>query len=322
MATICVLLNFFGLQAAAQSTTKQNIRYLDLKKVRYLYLTDVARYYGMRCRVSGKQSQLFSQYSRLVFEQDSRQFQLTGIKANLSYPIAKVGREMLMAQTDFVDFLDPILRRAIIPKRPVRHIMLDPGHGGGDVGALVESVAEKNINLLMARRIAAILRKRGYKVTLTREKDQYLTLKQRVAAVNNNKPDVFLSIHFNSIGNSSTNGIETYIANPAQTPSSGGNVFAKKAAPANAYNHENALLAYLLQQQLIAATKATDCGIKRKQFYVIREVACPAALLELGFLSNAAERQLLLQSLYQDKLAVAVCDAMQKFEQALLPSGQ
>jgi len=322
MAAICVLLGVFSPRVAAQLTTRQNIRYLDFKKVRYLHLSDVARYYGMQCSVSGKQCVLFSQYSRLVFEQDSRQFQLTGIKANLSYPIAKIGRSMLLAQTDFVDFIDPILRRKIIPKRQVRHIMLDPGHGGGDTGAIAEKVAEKNINLLMARRIAAILRKRGYRVTLTRENDQSLSLKQRAAAVKKTEPDVFLSIHCNSIGNSTSKGIETYIANPAQTPSSGGNVVAKKAAPANAYNCENALLAYLLQKQLLTASKTTDCGIKRKQFYVIREVACPAALLEIGFLSNAAERQLLLQSLYQDKLAVAVCDALQKFEQALLPSAQ
>jgi len=197
--------------------------------------------------------------------------------------------------------------------------MLDPGHGGKDTGAIAAKVAEKNINLLLARRIAAILRKRGYKVTLTRTTDQTLTLQQRVAAMQKHQPDLFLSIHCNALDNSSAKGIETYIANPAGTPSSGGNVFAKKAAPGNAFNRENALLSWLLQEKLLASSKAVDCGIKRKQFYVIREVSCPAALLELGFLSNAQERHLLLQPLYQDKLSVAVCDAVQKFEQTLAP---
>ncbi|NLZ63155.1 MAG: N-acetylmuramoyl-L-alanine amidase [Lentisphaerae bacterium] len=319
LAALLILLVAAGPVPVAAQTRKQSIRYLDLNKVRYLYLKDVARFYGMNCHTADKQTVLSSRYSRLVLEQDSRLFQLNGVKANLSFPIAKKGSDMLLAQTDFQDFIDPILRPATIPKRKVRHIMLDPGHGGKDTGAISAKVAEKNINLLLSRRIAAILRKRGYKVTMTRTSDQTLTLQQRVAAMKKYQPDLFLSIHCNALDNSSAKGIETYIANPAGTPSSGGNVFAKKAAPGNAFNRENALLASLLQNQLLAASKAVDCGIKRKQFYVIREVSCPAALLELGFLSNAEERQLLLQSMYQDKLSVAVCDAVQKFEQTLAP---
>jgi N-acetylmuramoyl-L-alanine amidase len=296
-----------------------SIRYRNLAAGRYLYLRDVAAYYGMSYSVSGKTARLQSRYSALRFSQNSRIFKINGVEANLSFAVANEQNEMMLAQTDFQHFIDPILRRGTIPRRRVRHIMLDPGHGGNDPGAQSQGVVEKNVNLLLSRRIAAILRKRGYQVSLTREQDRLLRLEQRTELARRQQPDLFLSIHCNALNDPSVHGIETYIINPAQTPSSGGNVFAKKEAPGNAYNLENALLGFLMQKKLLEATGAQDRGIKRKQFYVIREVSCPAALLELGFLSNAVERKKLLESHYQDKLAVAVCDAVQEFERILQP---
>ncbi len=313
---------FFSLSVhplVGQSARASSIRYQNLKSGRYLYLRDVASYFGLKYSVSGKDALLQSRSSQLFFSQDSRIFKINGLEANLSFAVAKGRNELLLAQTDFQHFIDPILRRETIPSRRVRHIMLDPGHGGNDPGAQNHGVVEKNVNLVLSRRIAAILRRRGYQVSLTRDQDRLLRLEQRTAAARNKQPDIFLSIHCNALDNSSIQGIETYIINPAETPSSGGNIFAKKASPGNAYNRENALLGFLLQQKLLEGTKAQDRGIKRKQFYVIREVACPAALLELGFLSNSSERTKLLESYYQDKLAVAVCDAVQEFERILQP---
>ncbi len=321
---ILLLLCLMGLFQAVnplsgQSVRPSSIRYHNLKAGRYLYLRDVSVYYGMNYTVSGKDARLQSHYSLLAFSRDSRTFKINGVEANLSFAVAEVGNELLLAQTDFQHFIDPILRKETIPRRRVRHIMLDPGHGGNDPGAQNQGVVEKNVNLVISRRIAAILRKRGYQVSLTRDQDRLLRLEQRVAYARGLQPDLFLSIHCNAINNPSIQGIETYIINPANTPSSGGNVFAKKAAPGNQFDRENALLGFLMQQKLLEATNAQDRGIKRKQFYVIREVACPAALLELGFLSNSEERKKLLESYYQDKLAVAVCDAVQEFERILQP---
>ncbi|MFA6929634.1 MAG: N-acetylmuramoyl-L-alanine amidase [Lentisphaeria bacterium] len=302
-----------------QTSRPASIRFKKLKAGPYLYLRDVAGFYGMKYSVDGKRVRLHSRYSALYFTQDSRLFRMNGLEVNLSFAIVKDKNEMLLAQTDFQYFIDPILRKNVIPRRRIRHILLDPGHGDKDPGAQRQGVMEKNVNLLLSRRIAAILRKRGYKVSLTRDRDCLLRLEQRTAYAKQLQPDLFLSIHCNAINNASIEGIETYIINPAHTPSSGGNVFAKKAAPGNSFDRENALLGFLLQTHLLNATKAVDRGIKRKQFYVIREVACPAALLELGFLSNDKERKKLLESHYQDKLAVAVCDAVQEYENILRP---
>lgn len=304
---------------SAQGSRSFAIRYKQLQKQRYLYLSDVARFYGMNYSQAGKNAVLQSRYSYLLFSKDSRIFRINGIESNLSFAIAEHEGEILLPQVDFQSFIDPILRRSIVPKRKISHIMLDPGHGGKDPGAQNQGIVEKNLNLLFSRRIAAILRKRGYKVSMTRNQDRLLSLEQRSAAAKRLQPDLYISIHCNASANAAVNGIETYVINPAQTPSSGGNTFATKAAAGNAYDHENALLGFIMHSALLKASNANDRGLKRKQFYVIREVACPAALLELGFLSNADERKKLLESYYQDKLSVAVCDAIQEYEKALKP---
>jgi N-acetylmuramoyl-L-alanine amidase len=320
LLTLCFCLCFMGsFPADAQSLRPLSIRRHILKTEPYLYLSDVARYYGMNYSLSGKDARLQSRYSLLLFSQDKRIFKLNGVEANLSFAVSKVRNELLLAQSDFQTFIDPILRTNSIPRRTVRHIMLDPGHGGGDPGAQYQGVFEKNVNLSLSRRIAAILRKRGYRVSLTREQDRLVPLEQRTVQARRMQPDLFLSIHCNSFNNSDVQGIETYIINPANTPSSGGNVFAKKAVPGNSFDRENALLGYLLQRKLLEATQAQDRGVKRKQFYVIREVPCPAALIELGFLSNPSECKRLLESYYQDKLAVAICDTVEEFERILKP---
>ena len=319
---ICILLPLFITQSAclaAQSSKSFAIRYRTLQKQRYLYLRDVASFYGMNYSVAGKNAVLQSRYSYLLFTKNSRIFRINGIESHLSFGIIEYNNEMFLPQVDFQNFIDPILRRTTIPKRKIRHIMLDPGHGGSDPGTQNKGIIEKNLNLVFSRRIAAILRRRGYKVSLTRDKDHLLRLEQRVAAANRLQPDLFVSIHCNAAASTAVNGIETFIINPALTPSSGGNTFAKKAAPGNAYDRENALLGFIMHSNLLKASNANDRGLKRKQFYVIREVACPAALLELGFLSNPDERAKLLKSNYQDKLSVAVCDAIQEYEQALAP---
>lgn len=196
--------------------------------------------------------------------------------------------------------------------------MLDAGHGGSDQGAEGGGIKEKNLNLAMVRRVGAILSKRGYRVVYTRRGDATLPLASRSIAAGKVKPALFLSIHCNSSSLKNISGIEVFIANPAGVPSYGTDTLGVKA-PGTAYNRINALWAYYTQRELIRATKAVDRGVKRKQFYVIRETAAPSMLVEIGFLSNEAERRKLLQADYQDKIAVALCDAVDKLAKSIRP---
>lgn len=318
LGLLCLLM-LFG-SGASQAQSSNRIRLIKLGQLNYIYLRDLAAFYGMNYRASAQEATLSSRTSRLVFTEKSRIFQFNGIKAHLSYATGRAGPEFIIAHSDFSTLIDPVLRRSQIPRRHVRRILIDPGHGGNDPGTQHGGVLEKNINLVLARKVAAILAKRGFSATLTRTGDRPLTLAQRTAMVQAQKPDLFLSLHCNAAADTAIHGIETYIANPAGTPSSGGNVVARQAAPANRFDRENALLGFLLQQNLLTASQAADRGLRRKQFYVIRAVSCPAALIEFGFLSHPAERGRLLQPAYQDKVAVAVCDAVGQFARMLHPA--
>lgn len=318
LGVLCLLL-LCGSAMAQAKPPSSRIRLVKLGQLNYIYLRDLAAFYGMNYRASGEGATLSSRTSRLVFTDKSRIFQFNGINAHLSYATGRAGREFIVAHSDFSTLIDPVLRRSQIPRRQVRRILIDPGHGGNDPGAQHGGVREKSVNLVLARKVAAILAKRGFVVTMTRSSDRPLTLAQRTAMVQAQKPDLFLSLHCNAAGDASIHGIETYIANPAGTPSSGGNVVARQAAPANRFDRENALLGFLLQQNLLSASGAFDRGLRRKQFYVIREAGCPAALVEFGFLSHPSERGRLLQSAYQDKVAVAVCDAVGQFARMVQP---
>ncbi len=314
---VVLLIALCGLCEAAPA--RRALPYVLINKRQYILLADIAAFYGMRYACEGKTTTLSSKYSRLVFKDNSRVFTLNGVTANLSYAVARYQGKPALSVSDTTLFLDPILRTATIKRRHIRHIVIDAGHGGNDPGTQSGKTNEKDINLLMARRVAAILRKRGYKVSFTRTTDETCELKERVERSKKNAPDLFLSLHCNAAQDASVQGIETYVPNPKGTPSSGGNTVATSASASNQVDRENALLGFLLQKNLLRLTKAHDRGIKRKQFYVIRGQACPSALIELGFLSNRNERLNLSSAAYQDKLATAICDAVQQFEATLKP---
>lgn len=301
---------------------KRVLPYILINKCQYILLKDIAKFYGMALIVDGKTTTLSSKYTKLVFKENSRLFTINGMTANLSYAAAKYQGAPALSVSDTTLFLDPILRTATIPRRTIKHIVLDPGHGGTDPGTQHNGITEKNLNLMMARRVAAILRKRGYRVTILRSGDETLTLEQRVALSTKKAPDLYISLHCNASTDETINGIETYIPNPQGTPSSGGNTVAKNASASNKVDRENALLGYLLQKFLLQHTKANDRGVKRKQFYVIRGQSCPSALIEVGFLSNRNERANMMTSPYQDKLALGICDAIQQFTNTLKPKTQ
>ncbi len=300
------------------------IHYVTLKKRRYLYLHEVAAYYNLNYAISGnaKAHKVILSNLRygikLEFTENSPVVLINGTTAALCYPILPYKGAFMLENTDFSEFIDPIMRPARIPRRIIRTIMLDAGHGGTDHGAEAGGVMEKTLNLAMAKRVGAILTKRGYRVLYTRDKDVTMSLAARSAAAKAQNPALFLSIHCNSTQQKSIHGIEVFIANPAGVPSYGTTTLGQDA-PSTKYNRTNALWAYYTQKDLTKATKALERGVKRKQFYVIRETPTPSMLVEIGFLSNDAERKKLLQAEYQDKIAVALCDAIDKLTKAVRP---
>ncbi|RYD32639.1 MAG: N-acetylmuramoyl-L-alanine amidase [Verrucomicrobiaceae bacterium] len=166
-------------------------------------------------------------------------------------------------------------------------IVLDPGHGGHESGAVWGGVREKHLNLSIARRVEGILRSKGYTTVMTRRKDVFLSLAYRARVANQFRRAVLVSIHCNSDGRQRGRGIETYYAGP------GGKRLARQ-----------------IHRRLDARTSAPNRGLKPCRFSVLCRTDCPAALVECGFVSSKSERRLLCNSAYQQRVALAIAEGI------------
>lgn len=171
-------------------------------------------------------------------------------------------------------------------------IVIDAGHGGTDTGATGASgVREKDLTLKTAKRLQDTLDSLGVKVIMTRDKDEYVSLEDRVHIADRVDPDSFISIHYNSVPEiPDASGISTFY-----------------------FEEQNKKLANALQNEIIDETDAGDRETNVADFRVIRQNQTPAALIELGFISNTEEEQLLQTHSYQEKLIEGIAEGLVSF---------
>ncbi|MFW5996829.1 MAG: N-acetylmuramoyl-L-alanine amidase family protein [Lentisphaeria bacterium] len=294
------------------------MRSVDVGGQKYLLLEDIAGHYGMEYTNSTAGATLSSKYSDLHFRTDNLKATLNGIDVYLSEAVARWRDKALLSQTDFNLLLDPVLRpHKIAPGRPLRRIVIDPGHGGKDEGAKSGGIEEKGIVLAIAKELADLLESAGYSVHLTRKDDTFLSLRQRQTIANQHRADLFISIHTNAVASSQVNGIETFILPPKGTSSTYSHNRQKLAKPGNSFDKLNAAVAFSVHQQTRQVTGATERGIKRAGFSVLEHLECPGILIETGFLTNPEERQKLVSRSYQKKLALGIARGIQQFNKAL-----
>lgn len=169
-------------------------------------------------------------------------------------------------------------------------IVLDPGHGGYDPGATRNNVFEKDITLSIASLLEEKLKQQGATVVMTRNNDNFVSLEDRVILSNNKKPDIFVSVHINSSENADAHGIETHY-----------------------FKDDSVDLAKSIHHAMASEIEETDRGILKSRFYVIRHTNEPSVLLELGFISNDDERNLLLLQEQQEKFADAISNGIYEY---------
>ncbi|MFH1771867.1 MAG: N-acetylmuramoyl-L-alanine amidase [Candidatus Omnitrophota bacterium] len=210
------------------------------------------------------------------------------------------------------------------PSLAVKKIVIDPGHGGKDPGAISRSgIYEKTINLFVSKYLEKELGKRGFTVILTRKTDIFLSLQERVDIAKKYNADLFLSVHANSNRSHEINGIEVYYLNPSGHESKK----LSKANPGSKTNWaeilsegtksifkdmcltKNQTLSVELAHQIYYTFK--DLGFKIKppkkaKYYVLKNAVVPSILLEIGYLSNKYEEKILRKSHYQKQIAEAV----------------
>lgn len=279
-------------------------------------LKSLARTYGLQLQERGLT--LSGAGATLRFSADSRKAWHNGDLVWLQRPLRKAGRGWAVSEPDWRTFVDPAVQPGThVRPGPVRLVVLDPGHGGEDRGTLgARSSVEKEFTLDVCRRAAQRLERGGLRVLLTRDADVAMDLEERAAFAARNRADVFVSVHFNSAGNPDASGIETFIL-PAATEvstSDWGKPAARRSEhPGNGFDGANAVLGQALHHELLQSAKTEDRGLRRARFVVLNAAACPAVLVECGFLSNADEEHRIASPAYRDSLAAGIADGVFRY---------
>ena len=301
----------FPPPAAAQVRTLRATAYAGK---RYVALADIASLYGLPLKVAGKKIVVEGRYTKLEFAGENRQAVLNGVSVWLHAPVYQVKGKWSVSDADAQFLVDPVVRpTAYIGSRGTRTVMLDPGHGGKDPGAIAANgLQEKAVALDIALRVRAILSAAGVRVLMTREKDVFVDLAARPAAAAKQKADLFVSIHLNATANTAVHGLETYITAVEDYPPTTEPKLAGKypRKPNNAYNHSNSVLGHQLQKAVQSITRAEDRGLRHARFVVIRESTMPAILVECGYLTNPTEANRLSTSSYRDTIAQGIAQGI------------
>jgi N-acetylmuramoyl-L-alanine amidase len=208
------------------------------------------------------------------------------------------------------------MRRNATPS-PFTLVVLDPGHGGQDSGAMCGTILEKDLTLDVAQRVDRLLQSQGVATLMTRLGDSYVSLQDRAAVTNRARDCIFVSIHFNE-SKKVVSGVETYYAEHQTAPAprlvSWIPFFQGPAAENPTLASQS--LARFIQEAMVARTKAPDRGTKSEQLFVIANVGVPAVLVEAGFL-NKEDIAKVESNDYRDQMAAAISEGILRYRDVL-----
>ena len=218
-------------------------------------------------------------------------------------------------------------------------IVIDPGHGGSDSGAVGNGLKEKNVVLATSKKLGALLAKRGYRVLYTRSTDVFINLRSRTAFAAKKNADMFISIHANAAPNASAaskmSGVETFFLSPARSERSKNaaalenrgdledmNTFSKQTF-LNFLNREKIIssnkLAIDIQSYMLSSVKKSfkskDGGVREAPFWVLVGATMPAVLVEIGYITHPDEGKNLGKSAYQDRIAQGIANGVDAYFQ-------
>lgn len=216
-------------------------------------------------------------------------------------------------------------------KHKILKIVIDPGHGGKDPGAVgPRGEKEKDITLTVGKELAEKLEHDGFNVFLTRKTDVYIPLEERSAFANRKNADLFISIHLNANETESLRGIETYFLNLATDASAlkvadreNASVSKKmseiqfiiKDLMLNARINESSRFASSIHKSIISTLgksghSCRDHGVKQAPFYVLMGAQMPSILIETGFITNESESRLLQKKSYQNSIIKGIINGI------------
>lgn len=213
----------------------------------------------------------------------------------------------------------PTSKRPLSTQQPFTVVVLDPGHGGQDSGAMCGGMLEKDLTLDVAQRVDRILQGEGLVTVMTRVGDAHISLAERAALTNRVPECVLVSIHFNEGNKPVSSGIETYYAGHRMAfgkPVLSWLPFLQQAAMETP-NLESESLAGFVQEALVARTQAINRGTKAEQFFVLANVRHPAVLVEGGFLTNKEDIAKIASEDYREQIAAAIGEGILRYRDLL-----
>jgi N-acetylmuramoyl-L-alanine amidase len=220
----------------------------------------------------------------------------------------------------------------------VSRVVIDPGHGGHDPGAIGKGLTEAELVLDVALRLERLLsNESGLEVTLTRRTDVYIPLEERTAIANRQNADLFISIHANASRNKAATGVETYYLSFASSPEAEAVAARENSASERGMHHlpdiikaitlnnkldESRDLAGMVQEAMATRLRRTNknlrsLGVKKAPFVVLIGAAMPSVLAEVSFVTNPQELQLLKTAAYKDRIAEALEAAVLRYRRSL-----
>lgn len=224
----------------------------------------------------------------------------------------------------------------------VTRVVIDPGHGGHDPGAIEKGLTEADLTLDIALRLEKLLQDEGLDVVLTRRTNVYIPLEERTAIANRESADLFLSIHANASKNDTARGVETYFLSFASSPEAEA-VAARensdnsgemhnlpdiiKAIALNNKLDESRDFAGMVQEALVSRLRRSNknvrnLGVKKAPFVVLIGAGMPSVLAEVSFVTNRQELQLLKTATYKQRIAEALQAAVLRYRRSLKGQGQ
>lgn len=217
-----------------------------------------------------------------------------------------------------------------------RIVVIDPGHGGKDCGAIMNKICEKTLTLNIAKKVQQELKDRGYKVYITRSNDRYISLRDRTSMANEKNADVFVSIHINSLDKTAknyktTSGIETYFLSTARSERARNVAEAENKDDIEVMNYFSKLsfLNSINSQRLLASNKLAidvqggmllsarslykntiDGGVREGPFWVLAGALMPSVLIEAGYITNSTDLARLQTKEYQNAIARGIANGI------------
>lgn len=297
-------------------TTKiEGVDYVSVESIKTFYgFTDLSR--------SGNEVTLKNGKVRMQLRVGSQECLMNNVKFVFTDKVTSRGNSVLVSRMDLAKLIDPVLRPNFIPNAGnFRTVIIDPGHGGKDPGAVNSLGTESSYVLKVSLMLKTMLEGKGYKVVMTRSTDRFLSLQERVTLANAVlEPAIFISIHFNH-GGRNARGIETFTLSPPGVSHYGRGLRSGDMAERTGNQHDSANIALATAVHGMVlhrlGTNTFDRGIKRARFSVLTGVRHPAILFEGGFMSHPYEARLIANERYQKAICVGIVDAVERYRHAV-----